>query len=116
MATQLGAAQREKRYAALRLIGATKRQVTRILLLESLLASVVGVVIGLDAFGLLQAPLKEFKMDGMRFNPGDLALTGMQFALIIGLTLGLTVFVNWRRMRRAQISPLGVSRSIEKAH
>ena len=114
MATQLGAAQREKRYAALRLIGATKRQVARILMLESLLASVVGVLIGLGVFWLLQTPLQQFKMDGMRFNPGDLALTGTQYVLIIGLTLGLTVFVNWRRMRRAQISPLGVSRSIEK--
>lgn len=114
VATQLGAAQREKRYAALRLIGATKRQVVRILMLESLLASVVGVIIGLGAFWLLQAPLQDFKMDGMRFNPGDLALTGTQYALIIGLTLGLTMFVNWRRMRRAQISPLGVSRSVEK--
>ena len=114
VATQLGAAQREKRYAALRLIGATKRQVGRVLMLESLLASVVGVIIGLGAFWLLQAPLQDFKMDGMRFNPGDLALTGTQYALIIGLTLGLTMFVNWRRMRRAQISPLGVSRSVEK--
>ena len=114
VATQLGAAQREKRYAALRLIGATKRQVARVLMLESLLASVVGVLIGLGAFWLLQASLQDFKMDGMRFNPGDLALTGTQYALIIGLTLGLTMFVNWRRMRRAQISPLGVSRSVEK--
>ena len=114
VATQLGAAQREKRYAALRLIGATKRQVGRVLMLESLLASVVGVLIGLGAFWLLQAPLQDFKMDGMRFNPSDLALTGTQYALIIGLTLGLTTFVNWRRMRRAQISPLGVSRSVEK--
>ena len=114
VATQLGAAQREKRYAALRLIGATKRQGGRVLMLESLLASVVGVIIGLGAFWLLQAPLQDFKMDGMRFNPSDLALTGTQYALIIGLTLGLTMFVNWRRMRRAQISPLGVSRSVEK--
>ena len=114
VATQLGAAQREKRYAALRLIGATKRQVGRVLMLESLLASVVGVLIGLGAFWLLQAPLQAFKMDGMRFNPSDLALTSTQYALIIGLTLGLTMFVNWRRMRRAQISPLGVSRSVEK--
>ena len=114
VATQLGAAQREKRYAALRLIGATKWQVGRVLMLESLLASVVGVIIGLGAFWLLQAPLQDFKMDGMRFNPSDLALTGTQYALIIGLTLGLTTFVNWRRMRRAQISPLGVSRSVEK--
>lgn len=114
VATQLGAAQRERRYAALRLIGATKRQVGRVLILESLLASVVGVLIGLGVFWLLQTPLQQFKMDGMRFNPGDLALTAGQYALIIGLTLGLTTFVNWRRMRRAQISPLGVSRSIEK--
>lgn len=114
VATQLGAAQREKRYAALRLIGATKRQVGRVLMLESLLASVVGVIIGLGAFWLLQAPLQDFKMDNMRFNPSDLAITGTQYALIIGLTLGLTMFVNWRRMRRAQISPLGVSRSVEK--
>jgi len=71
-------------------------------------------IIGLGAFWLLQAPLQDFKMDGMRFNPSDLALTGTQYALIIGLTLGLTTFVNWRRMRRAQISPLGVSRSVEK--
>ena len=114
VATQLGAAQREKRYAALRLIGATKRQVGRVLMLESLLASVVGVLIGLGAFWLLQAPLQDFRMDGMRFNPSDLALTSTQYVLIIGLTLGLTMFVNWRRMRRAQISPLGVSRSVEK--
>ena len=114
VATQLGAAQREKRYAALRLIGATKQQVGLVLMLESLLASVVGVLIGLGAFWLLQAPLQAFKMDGMRFNPSDLALTSTQYALIIGLTLGLTMFVNWRRMRRAQISPLGVSRSVEK--
>jgi len=75
---------------------------------------VVGVVIGLGGVGLLQAPLQAFKLSGMRFNPSDLALTGTQFALIIGLTLGLTTFVNWRRMRRAQISPLGVSRSVER--
>lgn len=64
VATQLGAAQREKRYAALRLIGATKRQVARILMLESLLASVVGVIIGLGTFWLLQAPLQDFKKIG----------------------------------------------------
>ena len=35
VATQLGGVQREKRYAALRLIGATKKQVTRVILLVS---------------------------------------------------------------------------------
>lgn len=62
VATQLGGVQREKHYAALRLIGATKKQVTRVILLESLIASIVGVVIGLVAFWLFQAPLQNFEM------------------------------------------------------
>ena len=62
IAKQLGGVQREKRYAALRLIGATKKQVTRVILLESLIASIVGVVIGLVAFWLFQAPRQNFEM------------------------------------------------------
>ena len=38
----------------------------------------------------------------------------LQHLVIIALTLGLTAFINWRRMRRAQISPLGVSHTLEK--
>ena len=115
VATQLGGAQREKRYAALRLIGATKGQVTKMLLLESLAAAVVGVVIGLVAFWLLQTPLLEFPMNGLRFWSADIQLSIPQYMLVIGLTLGLTLWVSWRRMRRAQVSPLGVSRSQEKS-
>ena len=114
VATQLGGVQREKRYAALRLIGATKKQVTRVILLESLIASIVGVVIGLVAFWLFQAPLQNFEMGGARFWPADLQLNWLQYLLIIALTLALTIGVSWRRMRRAQISPLGVARTQEK--
>lgn len=114
VATQLGGVQREKRYAALRLIGATKKQVTRVILLESLIASIVGVVIGLVVFWLSQAPLQNFEMGGARFWPADLQLNWLQYLLIIALTLALTIGVSWRRMRRAQISPLGVARTQEK--
>ena len=96
VATQLGAAQREKRYAALRLIGATKKQVARVLMLESFLASTVGVLIGLTIFWLWQAPLLNFKMNGEGMWPSDLKLSITQYTLIIVLTLGLTMFVNWR--------------------
>lgn len=114
VATQLGATQREKRYAALRLVGATKRQVNYILILESLLASAVGVAIGLVGFQLLQAPLLNFRINGERMWPSDMRLSVLQYLVIIALTLGLTAFINWRRMRRAQISPLGVSHTLEK--
>lgn len=114
VATQLGATQREKRYAALRLIGATKRQVNRILVLESLLASAVGVAVGLIGFWLLQTPLLNFRINGERMWPSDMRLSALQYLIIVALTLGLTAFINWRRMRRARISPLGVSRTLEK--
>ena len=114
VATQLGGAQREKRYAALRLVGATKGQVARVLLLESLLASLVGVVLGLVIFALTQSSLYGFSYGGMRFWPADLALQWHQYVVIVGVTLGLTTYVNWRRMRKAQLSPLGVSRLAEK--
>ena len=114
VATQLGGAQREKRYAALRLVGATKGQVARVLLLESLLASLAGVVLGLVIFALTQSSLHDFSYGGMRFWPADLALQWYQYIIIVGVTLGLTTYVNWRRMRKAQLSPLGVSRSAEK--
>jgi len=114
VATQLGGAQREKRYAALRLVGATKGQVARVLLLESLLASLVGVVLGLVIFTLTQSSLYGFSYGGMRFWPADLALQWYQYIIIVGVTLGLTTYVNWRRMRKAQLSPLGVSRLAEK--
>ncbi len=114
VATQLGGAQREKRYAALRLVGATKGQVARVLLLESLLASLAGVVLGLVIFTFTQSSLHGFFYDDMRFWPADLALQWYQYGVIVGVTLGLTTYVNWRRMRKAQLSPLGVSRSAEK--
>ena len=114
VATQLGATQREKRYAALRLVGATKRQVNYILILESLLASAVGVAIGLVGFQLLQTPLLNFRINGERMWPSDMRPSVLQYLVIIILTLGLTTFINWRRMRRAQISPLGVSHALEK--
>lgn len=114
VATQLGATQREKRYAALRLIGATKRQVNRILILESLLASAVGIAVGLIGFWSLQAPLLNFRINGERMWPSDMRPSVLQHLVIIALTLGLTAFINWRRMRRAQISPQGVSHTLEK--
>ncbi len=46
VSTQLGSAQREQRYAALRLIGATRKQVNSVSLLESFIATTVGIAIG----------------------------------------------------------------------
>lgn len=115
VASQLGSVQREKRYAALRLIGATKAQVNKILLLESLLAASIGIVIGVVIFNLVQFPLAEFTFADLHFWPTDFALSWLQYTLIVVLTLGLISWVSWRRMRRAQVSPLGVANTQAKA-
>lgn len=115
VASQLGSVQREKRYAALRLIGATKAQVNKILLVESLVAAAAGIVVGVIIFNLAQFPLINFTYGGLHFWPADFALSWVQYTLIIVLTLGLISWVSWRRMRRAQVSPLGVANTQAKA-
>lgn len=66
IATQLGSAQREKRYAA-RLIGATRKQVSRIIAVESLSAAVVGIVVGSLAYLAVLPLMSQFEFNGVRF-------------------------------------------------
>lgn len=111
IATQLGSAQREKRYAALRLIGATRKQITRIITVESLSAALIGIVAGTLLYFMLVPLMSQYHFDGMRFWPDDLAVPISQYALIVALTLVFCLFANWWGMRHVQLSPLGVARS-----
>ena len=52
-ATRLSAARREQRFAALRLVGATPRQIAVITTVESTLATAIGTAIGFGLFALL---------------------------------------------------------------
>ncbi len=110
VATQLGSTQREQRYAALRLIGATKNQINRILLFESFIATAVGIVLGSLAFLLARGQLTHFKFGELGFWPEDLNVTWLQYIVLVALTLGLSLFASWRAMRKVRTSPLGVAR------
>lgn len=110
VATQLGSTQREQRYAALRLIGATKNQINRILLFESFIATAVGIVLGSLAFLLVRGQLTHFKFGELGFWPEDLNVTWLQYIVLVALTLGLSLFASWRAMRKVRTSPLGVAR------
>lgn len=110
VATQLGSTQREQRYAALRLIGATKNQINRILLFESFIATAVGIVLGSLAFLLVRGQLTHFKFGELGFWPEDLNVTWLQYIVLVALTLGLSLFASWRAMRKVRTSPLGVVR------
>ena len=57
-ATRLSAARREQRFAAMRLVGATPRQISVIAAVESTVAAVAGTVVGFGLFSALRAPLR----------------------------------------------------------
>lgn len=111
VATQLGSAQREKRYSALRLVGATRRQVLNIIAAESLMASLIGVALGVVVHQLILPLIAEFKLGSGGFYVEDLAVSPGQYLTMILMVLGFSLFANWWGMRHVQISPLGVVRT-----
>lgn len=108
VATQLGGSQREQRYAALRLVGATKAQVRRVMMVESLTASIVGIGIGFLLYIAARPLVLGFKFQDMRFWPYEVTVPLVEVIAIIFVTLAFTTVINWWAIRRIQMSPLGV--------
>jgi hypothetical protein len=109
-ATRLSAARREQRFAAMRLVGATPRQIAVIATVESSVAAVVGVAAGLAAFWALRSPIAAIPFTGAPFFTSDLSLHTADIVLVAaGVPLASAVAARVA-LRRVQISPLGVSR------
>lgn len=109
-ATRLAAARREERLAALRLIGATPRQVTVIAIVEIVLAALAGTVLGFVFFFVFRPLVAMIPFTGERFFSQDLSLGWL---VVVGVALGVplaAVVVSLLTLRRVQVSPLGVSR------
>ena len=111
-ATRLAAARREQRFAAMRLVGATPRQVSIVAAAEACVAAACGVAGGFGLFFLLRSPLAGVPFTGQPFFPGDLSL-GLSDTLIIAIGVPIAAVVAARlALRRVQISPLGVTRRV----
>ncbi len=111
-ATRLAAARREQRFAAMRLVGATPRQVATVATVESALATVVGVVGGFGLFFALRPEIAAIPFTGDRFFTSDLSLTAPDILLVaLGIPIGAAVTARFA-LRRVNISPLGVSRRV----
>ncbi|MFG3301431.1 FtsX-like permease family protein [Micromonospora chersina] len=111
-ATRLAATRREQRFAAMRLIGATPRQISVISAVESVLAAAVGTAVGFGLFLALRPGLAAIPFTGERFFTADLSLTLVDvLAVAFGIPLGAVVAA-WLALRRVQISPLGVARRV----
>ena len=68
-ATRLSAARREERFAAMRLVGATRRQVSLLAATESTVAGVLGVAVGFGIFFLLRIPVAGIPFIGAAVLP-----------------------------------------------
>ena len=109
-AARLSAARREQRFAALRLVGATPRQVRAMTAVEAALAAIAGAAFGFVLFDLFRRYAAGVNLGGSTFFRSDLRLTPA-LALLVGLgvpALGVTVAL--ASLRWVQISPLGVVR------
>ena len=111
-ATRLSAARREQRFAAIRLVGATLRQVAVISAVEALVAAVAGVAIGFGAFFLVEPALVHVPFAGQPLSAGDLSIGLLDILIVaIGVPAAATVVAR-AALRRVRISPLGVARRV----
>ncbi len=109
-ATRLSAARREQRFAAMRLVGATPKQIAAVAAVESAVAAVVGVVAGFGLFAVLRPLLADVPFTGDRFFVSDVGLT-VRDALLVGLGIPVAAAIAARlALRRVVTSPLGVTR------
>lgn len=111
-ATRLSAARREQRFAAMRLVGATPRQIAVISTVESSVGAVAGVVLGFGLFFAFRPVLATIPFTGDRFFTGDLSLSLLDVLLVaVGIPIAAAIAAQFA-LRRVVISPLGVSRRV----
>uniref|UniRef100_UPI0028680924 FtsX-like permease family protein n=1 Tax=Streptomyces shenzhenensis TaxID=943815 RepID=UPI0028680924 len=83
-ATRLSAATREQRYAAMRLVGATPRQVSLLSAVEAALAAAAGTVAGFGLYAALRPLVATLPLTGQqRFFVSDLTLSAPQALCVV---------------------------------
>ncbi|WP_410817738.1 FtsX-like permease family protein [Micromonospora sp. 050-3] len=111
-ATRLSAARREQRFAAMRLVGATPRQISMVAAVEAAAAAVAGTAVGFGLFYAFRDPLASIPFTGMPFFPSDMSLGVLDVLLVaLGVPAGAALAAQVS-LRRVRISPLGVTRRV----
>ena len=108
----ISAAQRQRENALLRAIGASKKQVTRALMIESVVVGLFGSAIGLFAgIGLSKALSALLKAASIDLPSGDLVVPSSAIVNTIVVGLIVTVASAWLPARRAgRVPPLAAMR------
>ena len=111
-ATRLAAARREERFAAMRLVGATGRQVNAVATVESAVSAVFGTLLGIGVFLALRPALADISFSGARFFEATVTPTAAGYiGMLVGVPVIATLSSLWS-LRRVRVSPLGVSQRV----
>lgn len=110
--SRIGIAQRQRKYAALGLVGATQAQIRSLVVLEALPLSLLGSVLGVVLFTQVGLPLLALLPIGSEMIwLHDLYLSLGTLAVICGVVTGCSLLANLYAARSAQLSPLTVTRT-----
>lgn len=113
-ASRLSAVRREERFASMRLVGATPRQISTIAAVEGVIAALAGVVLGFGIFFAVQPLLYHVPFTGAPLAQGDLSVHAIDIVIaVVGVPIAAVVSARLA-LRRVQISPLGVTRRARK--
>ncbi|WP_448852773.1 FtsX-like permease family protein [Corynebacterium sp. 335C] len=109
-ATMLGARSRERRLAALRLIGVTRGGVSLLAFLEVMVQLLLGVVLG-GALTVLALPLfARLTLQAMPVRYEEMAMPWWGHVLVAAAVAAVAAAASAISMLRVRISPLGVAR------
>lgn len=110
LSTRLSATTRERRLAALRLVGATNKQVAKLAAAESLLAGLGGVLAGAVLFLAVRPAATHVTYDGGRWFTADLNPGLPAFAAVLVVVPLVAAAATQFTLARVKHSPLGVAR------
>jgi ABC-type antimicrobial peptide transport system permease subunit len=111
-ATRLAAARREERYAALRLVGATARQISVISSVDAVVSALLGAILGIAIFTLLQPALADTAITSARYFPDQVTPAAAGYLAVLVGVPAASAISSLLSLRRVRISPLGVSRRV----
>ena len=109
-ATQLAAARREERYAAMRLVGATSRQIGVISSVDAIVSALLGALAGIGIFLVLQPALAGSAITSARYFADEVTPTPAGYLLVLVAVPLASAIASLLSLRRVRISPLGVAR------
>lgn len=113
ISTRLSGAQRDRRLAALRLIGASAHRVRRIAAGEALLGALIGLTVGFALFYFVRQFTEQIRLASAAVFRSDLTPAVPLMVLVVLFVPVLAVVTSMIAMRRTVIEPLGVVRDVK---